>query len=131
MTYSDVSHAGFTDAFGAAVSLVKADDLTIRLGLSADYQNAWVSESGEISRVHAYGIANLYHDLLPESRTNLAGVELINTQDRLSGGVGMGGTYSWGDDKYAIHGQAGVSTILVSFGSSYSFTGTAGIALRF
>lgn len=131
LTYSDVSYNGFTDVFGAAVSLAEGNDLTIRLGLSADYQDAWTDEIGQASRIHAYGIANLYYDVLPQSRTDLAGVELINTQDNLWGGVGIGGTYTWGDEKYAIHGQTGVNTSLVNFGSSYSLTGTAGLAVRF
>jgi outer membrane autotransporter protein len=131
LTYSDVSYDGFTDAFGAAVSLAEGDDLTIRLGLSADYQDAWIDENGDTSRLHAYGIANLYYDVLADSRTDLAGVELVNTQDNLWGGLGIGGTYSWGDDKYAIHGQAGVNTSLVNFGSSYSLAGTAGLTVKF
>ncbi|MFK4809055.1 autotransporter outer membrane beta-barrel domain-containing protein, partial [Devosia sp. ZW T5_3] len=131
LTYSDVSYDGFTDAFGAAVSLAEGDDLTIRLGLSADYQDAWIDETGDTSRLHAYGIANLYYDVLPDSRTDLAGVELVNTQDNLWGGLGIGGTYAWGDDKYAIHGQAGVNTSLVNFGSSYSLAGTAGLTVKF
>ena len=131
LTYSDVSYNGFTDVFGAAVSLAEGNDLTIRLGLSADYQDAWTDEIGQASRIHAYGIANLYYDVLPQSRTDLAGVELINTQDNLWGGVGIGGTYTWGDEKFAIHGQTGVNTSLVNFGSSYSLTGTAGLTVRF
>ncbi len=131
LTYSDVRYSGFTDAFGAAVSLAEGDDLTIRLGLSADYQDAWIDEAGDTSRIHAYGIANLYYDVLPDSRTNLAGVQLVNTQDNLWGGVGVGGTYTWGDDKYALHGQAGVNTSLVNFGGSYSLAGTAGLTVKF
>lgn len=131
LTYSDVTYDDFTDTFGAAVSLADGNDLNIRLGLSADYQNSWTDEAGETSRIHAYGIANLYYAALPDSRTDLAGVALVNTQDNLWGGLGIGGTYSWGDYKYAIHGQAGVNTSLVDFGSSYSLAGTVGLIVRF
>ncbi|WP_246132725.1 autotransporter outer membrane beta-barrel domain-containing protein [Devosia ginsengisoli] len=131
LTYSDVRHDGFTDAYGAAVSLVESNDLNIRLGLSADYQDSWTDASGETSRLHAYGIANLYYDVLPDSRTDLAGVELVNTQDNLWGGLGIGGTYAWGDDKYAIHGQGSANTSLVNFGNSVSLAGTAGLTVRF
>lgn len=131
LTYSDVTYDRFIDAYGAAVSLDEGNDLTVRLGLSTDYQNNWTDETGETSRIHAYGIANLYYDVLPDSRTDLAGVELVNTQDKLWGGLGIGGSYSWGNDKYAIHGEAGVNTSLVNFGSSYSLTGTAGFTVRF
>lgn len=131
LTYSDVTYDRFIDAYGAAVSLDEGNDLTVRLGLSTDYQNSWSDETGETNRIHAYGIANLYYDILPDSRTDLAGVELVNTQDNLWGGLGIGGSYSWGNDKYAIHGEAGVNTSLVNFGSSYSLTGTAGFTVRF
>lgn len=131
LTYSDVTYDGFTDAYGTAVSLAEGNDLTIRLGLSTDYQNSWTDEAGETSRIHAYGIANLYYDVLPNSRTDVAGVELVNTQDNFAGGLGIGGTYAWGDDKFAIHGEIGVNTSLVNFGSSYSLTGTAGLNVRF
>lgn len=131
LTYSDVTYDDFADTFGAAVSPAQGNDLNIRLGLSADYQNSWTDETGETSRVHAYGITNLYHDVLPDSRTDLAGVKLVGTQDNLWGGLGIGGTYAWGDDKYAVHGQAGVNTSLVNFGSSFSLTGTAGLTVRF
>ena len=131
ITYSDVRYDGFTDAYGAAVSLVEGNDLTIRLGLSADYQDSWTDAAGETSRLHAYGIANLYYDVLPDSRTDVSGVELVNTQDNLWGGLGIGGTYAWGDDKYAVHGQVGVNTSLVNFGGSYNLAGTAGLKVRF
>lgn len=131
LSYSNVRYDGFTDTYGAAVSLVEGDDLTLRLGLSADYQDAWTDESGQTNRLHAYSIANLYYNMLPDGRTDLAGVELVNTQDNLWGGLGLGGTYSWGDGKYALHGQAGVNTSLVNFGNSYSLAGTAGLTVRF
>ena len=131
LTYSDVRYDGFTDAYGAAVSLAEGNDLTLRLGLSADYQDAWTDESGQTSRLHAYGIANLYYNMLPDSRADLAGVALVNTQDNLWGGLGLGGTYSWGNGKYALHGQAGVNTSLINFGSSHSISGTAGLTVKF
>ncbi|WP_199270359.1 autotransporter outer membrane beta-barrel domain-containing protein [Stappia indica] len=131
ITYSDVSYDDFTDAYGAAVSLAEGNDLTIRLGLSADYRDSWTDATGETSRIHAYGIADLYHDAMPDSRTEVAGVELVNTQDNLWGGLGIGGTYAWGDDKYAVHGQVGVNTSLIDFGNSFGLTGTVGLTVRF
>lgn len=131
LAYSDVRYDRFTDVYGAAVSLAEADDLIIRLGLSADYKDAWTDETDQTSRLHAYGIANLYYNMLPDSRTGLDGVELVNTQDNLWGGLGLGGTYSWGDGKYALHGQAGVNTSLVNFSNSYSLAGTVGLTVRF
>lgn len=131
LTYSDVRYDRFADIYGAAVALKEGNDLNFRLGLSADYENSWIDEAGDSKRLHAYGIANLYYDVLPDGRTDLAGVELVNTQDNLWGGLGLGGTYNWGGDKYALHGEAGVNTSLVNFGASYSLAGTAGITVKF
>lgn len=131
ISYSGVSYDRFADAYGAAVSLVEGDDLTFRLGLSADYQDSWTGATGETSRIHAYGIANLYHEFLPASRTDLAGTALVNTRDNLWGGLGIGGTYAWGDDRYAVHGQVSVDTSFVNFGRSFRLAGTAGLTFRF
>ena len=116
LLYSAVDYDDFTDAFGATVALADADSLKVRLGISADYQNSWTDEAGQTSRLHAYGIANLYYDILPKTVTDLAGVRLISEQEALWGGVGLGGTYNWGNDKYAIHGEAAVNTSLTNFG---------------
>ncbi|WP_188410789.1 autotransporter family protein [Agaricicola taiwanensis] len=131
LIYSVVDYDDFTDTFGAAVSLTDGDDLEIRLGISADYQNAWTDEAGRISRIHAYGIVNLHRDLFPEARSDLAGVRLISTQENLWGGLGLGGTYNWNNGRYALRGQATVNTSLANFGGSYAVTGTAGLTMRF
>ncbi|QEE20138.1 autotransporter outer membrane beta-barrel domain-containing protein [Youhaiella tibetensis] len=131
LIYSDVAFDRFTDVYGSAVSLTEGTDLNIRLGLSADYQDSWTDEAGETSRLHGYGIANLYYHFMPSSRIDLARVEFTNTQDDFWGGLGLGGTYSWRDDKYALHGEAGINTSLVNFGKSLSFAGTAGLSVRF
>lgn len=131
LSYSAVDYDDFTDALGAAVSLADADSLKIRLGISADYQNSWTDEVGETSRLHAYGIAYLYYDILPETATDLARVRLTSEQEALWGGLGIGGTYNWGNDKYALHGEAKVDTSLANFGESYEVTGTAGFRVRF
>ncbi|MNT73551.1 hypothetical protein D3C72_2122710 [compost metagenome] len=58
-------------------------------------------------------------------------MQLVNTRDNLWGGLGVGGTYAWGDDKYAMHGQVDVNTSLANFGSSFSLAGTAGLTVKF
>jgi fibronectin-binding autotransporter adhesin len=60
LAYSSVDFDDFTDPFGANVSLGTGESLKGRLGLSADYENAWESASGTMTRTHLYGIANLY-----------------------------------------------------------------------
>ncbi|MBO9591225.1 MAG: autotransporter outer membrane beta-barrel domain-containing protein [Devosia sp.] len=131
LIYSALDYDDFTDVFGAAVALTNRTDLKARLGLSADYQTAWTDEAGQTSRLHTYGIANLYYDILPETATNLAGARLVREEEALWGGLGLGGTYSWADDKLALHGEAIVDTSLAGFGNSYHVSGTLGLNIRF
>ncbi len=131
LSYSAVDYDDFTDAFGAAVSLLDGDRLKIRLGLSADYQTDWTDTSGQTSRLHAYGIANLYYDLIGGSKTNLAGVILTGNTDPLWGGIGAGGSYSWEDEAYTLHGEVALNTALDHFGGSYDVTGTAGVRVKY
>lgn len=131
LSYAGIAYDPFTDAFGAAVSLTDGNDLKIRLGVSADYENTWTDKMGETNRLQAYGITNLYYDLLPHDTTELAAVQLASQQAQLWGGVGLGGTYSWGSGKYALHGQAALDTSIIHFGSSYAISGTTGLVVKF
>lgn len=131
LIYSGINYDPFTDVFGAAVSLSDGNDLKIRLGVSADYQNAWTDDRGATSRIHAYGITNLYYDLMPQATTVLAATPLVSEQESLWAGLGLGGSYAWGNDKYALHGQATVDTSLINFGRSYGISGTAGLTVKF
>lgn len=131
LVYSAVDYDDFTDAFGAAVSLLDGNSLKGRLGLSADYKTSWTDSAGETSSVHAYGVANVYYEFLSGSKTDISGNTLTSEEEPLWGGLGIGGSYSWGGDKYTIHGEAGVNTSLGHFGDSYDVTGTVGFKARF
>ena len=131
LSFSGLSYRDFTDAFGAKVSLGRDNDLKLRLGLSSDYENSWTGEAGTRNRLQVYGIANLYYDLSPDARTDVAGVALRNSQERLWGGLGLGGTYAWDNEKYAVHGQAGINTSLGDLSGNTSLSGTLGFTARF
>ncbi|MBY5793605.1 autotransporter outer membrane beta-barrel domain-containing protein [Rhizobium leguminosarum] len=131
LVHSAVDYDDFTDAFGASVSLLDGDSLKGRLGISADYQTALTDASGQTSRLHAYGIANIHYEFLSGAQTDLAGVKLTSEEEPLWGGVGVGGSYSWADDKYALHTEVTVNTSLGNFGDSYHVTGTAGFRVKF
>ncbi|MFC5067999.1 autotransporter outer membrane beta-barrel domain-containing protein [Flaviflagellibacter deserti] len=120
----------FTDAFGTPVSLDGAERLTGRLGLSADYRNAWQDAAGQTSRASFYGIANLYHEFLDNTDVDVAGTPFATTNERLSGGVGLGGSYSWNDDKFAVYGEATAVTSLEDLGEDYSVGGTVGFRMK-
>ena len=131
LAYSEVNFDDFTDAFGASVGLDRGSSLKGRLGISADYQNEWRDEAGQISRSHVYGIASLYYDFLDGSQTDVAGVKFTSENDPLWGGIGIGGSYNWGDDRYSLFGEASVNTSLGNFGDSYAVKGNAGLRVKF
>lgn len=131
LTYSAIDYNDFTDVFGGAVSLTDAHKLRGRLGISADYEDSWADRTGQTSRLHAYGIANLYYDLQSNSDVRLSGVKFTTEQDTLWGGLGLGGTYNWDNDKYALYGEATVDTSLNNFGDSYTLTGRIGLNVKF
>lgn len=131
LVYSSVDFDDFTDTFGAPVSLDRADSLRGRLGLSLDRERAWVDDDGFINRLHGYGIANLYYEFLGDRRVNVAETTLINRDDRFWGGLGLGFTRNWEDDKYSIYGEGLVTTSMENFGDSYGLKGILGLRVRF
>ena len=79
---------------------------------------------------HAYGIANLYYEFLDGTEVDVAGLAVESRPERLWGGLGLGGTHNWDDDKYSIYGEVWVDTSLQSFADSYALNGTAGFRVR-
>ncbi|MBB4571396.1 autotransporter outer membrane beta-barrel domain-containing protein [Rhizobium leucaenae] len=123
LSYSSVHFDHFTDPYGAAVSLRDGDTLIGRLGLSADYDNAWKDSTGRIGRSHVYGIANIYNDFLDGSDVDVSGTRFVSENRALWGGLSLGGSYSWFDERYSINGEAFARTSLENFGNSYSIGG--------
>jgi outer membrane autotransporter protein len=130
LTYGSVDADSFTDAFDARVSLDRIDSLRGRVGLAVDYENSWYADNGLISRAHAYGIANLYYEALGEANVAIASTKFISRVDRLWGGVGLGGTYNWNQDKFSLYGEGTVNTSLADFGDSYVLKGTVGLKVK-
>jgi fibronectin-binding autotransporter adhesin len=119
----------FTDTFGAAVAARNGDSLLGRLGLALDYRDAWTGGRGP-THSHLYGIANLYYEFLDGTSVDVAGTKFINERDELWGGLGVGGTYSWNAETYALFGEVSVNTSLENLGDSYSVNGTGGFRVR-
>ncbi|PDS78947.1 autotransporter outer membrane beta-barrel domain-containing protein [Rhizobium sp. L43] len=130
LSYSSVRFDDFTDPYGAAVSLSDSDTLIGRLGISADYENEWKDASGRASRASVYGIANLYYDFLDGSDVDVSGTRLVSENRALWGGVGLGGSYSWSNERYSINGEAFARTSLQDFGDSYSIGGKVGFNVK-
>ena len=127
LIYSAVRFDRFTDPFGAQVSLNRGESLRSRFGLSVDFEQSWRDAAGDVARSRVYGIANLTYEFLGGMRTDVSGAKLISAGERLMGGIGVGGTYSWGNGRYALYGEGTVDTSLNRFGDSYSIRGTVGL----
>ena len=125
LIYSAVHFDCFTDPFGAQVSLDRGESLRGRFGLSVDHERSW-RDGADLSRSRVYGIANLTYEFLEGIRTDVSQVKLISQGERLFGGIGIGGTYSWAGGRYALYGEGTIDTSLNRFGESYSIRGTVG-----
>ncbi len=130
LVYSSVDFDDFHDADNITVGLDRGESLQGRLGLTLDHQTAWQNANGMLDRAHVYGIANLYYEFLEGTRVNIADVSFANQKDRLWGGIGLGGSYNWNDDKYSIYGEALVNTSLNNFADSYSLQGNVGFRVK-
>lgn len=130
LVYSVVSFSDFNDAFGALVSTGSGESLLGRGGVAAEYQTSWDDPARGVINTSVYGIANLYYEFLDGTETNVAGVTFASQSDRLWGGIGGGGSYSWNGGKYALYAEALATTSLDNFSDSYGYKGTAGFRMR-
>lgn len=130
LTWSSVQFDTFNDAWGASVESEDGNSLNARLGLSVDYRTAWADGNGQITRTNLYGIANLYQEFMSGNKVTVAGVDFDNGNDKTWGGLGLGGTYAWADDKYALYGEGSINTSLNNFADSYSVKGTVGLRVK-
>ncbi|MEH7879845.1 autotransporter outer membrane beta-barrel domain-containing protein [Rhizobium laguerreae] len=130
LAYSSVRFDSFTDAYGADVSLDDGDSLTGRLGISADFDSEWKDASGKTSRSTVYGIANLYYDFLGGSDVDVSGTSLVSENQALWGGLGLGGSLTWSDERYAAHGEAFARTSLKDFGDSNAIGAKVGFSVK-
>ena len=120
LIWSSVSFGRFRDVWDADVSLRNGDSLTGRLGLSADYRHSGQDARGRPTSTNVYVIANLYQELLSDTRINVAGLDFGSGNDRTWGGIGVGGHHSWGGGKYALYGEVSANTALGRYTDSYS-----------
>ncbi len=130
LAYSRVDFDRFVDVFGVPVGLGKGASLQGRLGLTVDHEATWRNAEGLTSRLHAYGIANVHYAFLDGTRVEVAGESFDFRKDRVWGGLGAGGTYSWNDDMYSLYAEGLVNTSLARLGDSYSLQGKAGFRVK-
>ena len=127
--YASVDFDDFTDPSGARVQLDEGASMPARLGVSLDRERAWIDDRGGRSRMHFYGLANLYYDLLDQTEVTVAGTSLTASNEQFWGALTVGGTYSWNDGAYAVYGEGLISASLASFGDNYANAATFGFRM--
>lgn len=128
--WSHVDFDSFTDPLGLNVSMDRGDSFVGRYGLALEQQETWKDKDDKTRRSSIYGIVNLYNEFLGETRVNWAGETLEQRDARFWGGVGLGGTYNWNDDRYSIYGELAAETSLEDIGDSYKLGGTLGLRVK-
>lgn len=131
LDYSLVRFNNFTGKFGESVSESGTDSLNLRIGLSADRDQSWTDENGLVSQGHVYAVGNVHTELLGAQGVKVSGTKLKSKQERVRAELGVGGNYSWNDDKYALYGEVSGSTTVKNTFDSYALEGTLGFRMKF
>ncbi|MCO6177495.1 autotransporter outer membrane beta-barrel domain-containing protein [Ciceribacter sp. RN22] len=130
LVYSSVDFDSFTGPNGELVSLEDGDSLRGRLGLSVERDHVWKGEEGDLRRMHLYGIANVYREFGGGTKVMVSGTSLVSQAERWTGEIGIGGSYNWADDKYAVYGELNASTGFENFADSYRLGGSVGLRVK-
>ncbi len=125
LMWSTVRMSDFTDAYQSRISVGNGNSLSLRMGLSADYRNAWTTIAGTPMKADHYGILNVFQEFEGDALITVSDTALKTKNDKTWGGIGWGGNLAW-DDEYAVYGQGTLNTSLTHFGDSYSLAGTVG-----
>ncbi|WP_333679962.1 autotransporter-associated beta strand repeat-containing protein [Dyella sp.] len=129
VSYGRAAFNAFNDPYGAYVSVQQGRDLVGRAGMAVDYRSAWQGPRGTIDS-HLYVIANLYRDAEGATRVDVSGTDLASRNERLWGGLGVGGSLDWGGGTYSVYGEVQGKTGLSHFGDSHEVTGTLGFRMK-
>ncbi|ALF30788.1 MULTISPECIES: adhesin autotransporter BmaC [Brucella] len=130
LAYSAIRFDDFKDAFDTSVSPENDHDLTGRLGLAINRDAEWLDAQGRRVAMHIYGIGNLYYGFAGASKVDVSSVRFVSGNERLRGGIGLGGTYDWADSKYSLYGETRFDTSLQNFGDSNVIAGSVGLRVR-
>lgn len=131
MSYINIDFDRFTDPATAEVSAGRGDSLKTRWGLSLDHQTSWAAASGDKRRTHFYALLNLSYEWLDGARVDVSGTPIETRERRLWGELGVGGSYSWGGDRFTLYTEVSSDTPVADFGEGYSLKGVAGLRMRF
>lgn len=130
LAWSQVRFDAFTDRYGASVSRDNGSSLVSRLGVSLDHETRWTAGNGKTNGSHVYGITNLYYDFLNGTSAQVSGLGVVNQEQALWAGLGIGASMNWDDDRYTVYGEALVRTSLRDFGDSNAIGARLGVRYK-
>ncbi|MBC8718997.1 hypothetical protein [Ochrobactrum sp. Marseille-Q0166] len=55
--------------------------------------------------MNIYGIFNIYYDFIKESSLDVSGIRISSAQQSSWGGIEIGGSYNWDNNKYSLYGE--------------------------
>ncbi|MGL3820139.1 autotransporter-associated beta strand repeat-containing protein [Sphingopyxis sp. R3-92] len=131
MSYAKVDFDRFADPSATGVLVGKGESLKTRWGLAIDHQTSWKGRAGDTRRTRLYTVMNLSYEWLDGAVADVSGTPIANRDHRLWGELGLGGSYSWGDDRFTLYTEVSGDTAVADFGAGYNLKGTAGFRLRF
>nr|WP_306268830.1 autotransporter outer membrane beta-barrel domain-containing protein [Pararhizobium sp. IMCC3301] len=130
LVWASVEFDDFSGPFGETVELEDGDNLKGRVGISTEYERMWQAANGDNRRSNLYTLANLHYQFIEETRVEVSSTQLSSAADRLSGELGVGGSYVWGNGQYSLYSEASAATSLENPGNSNRFKGNVGIRMK-
>ncbi len=132
LTWSSLDLDSFTDRFDAVARFKRDNYLTARLGVTADYANIWQGDDGHAQAVHFYSSANLYQTLVNGAKNiNISGVQIDTGElEKTWAGIGLGGSYSWKDDKYSLFSNVNTASSIKDFGNNTVISANIGLRVK-
>ncbi|AJA09114.1 outer membrane autotransporter [Sphingopyxis fribergensis] len=131
MSFAKVDFDRFADPADASVSAAKGESLKTRWGIAIDHQTSWKGPAGDVRRTRLYSVMNLSYEWLDGAVADVSATTIANRDHRLSGELGLGGSYSWGNDRFTLYTEISGDTAIADFGAGYNLKGSAGFRVRF
>ena len=132
LIYSSVGVDPFVDSYKTAVNLNDQDSLVLRAGLAANYRTQWHNDAGGLEKMDAYVIANVYTQMLSQSRhIDISAVRFATGKmDQTWAELGVGATHRWEDSGISLFGDASIATGVENIGDNYRAKGKIGLKVN-
>jgi outer membrane autotransporter protein len=125
LIYADAEFDDFTDPFGADVSVDDGDSLVGRFGVAIEYQDLPAGD-GDVTRLQAYGLANVYYEFMGDTGVSVDGIDLQDNNDETWGELAAGLTYLF-NANWSVYAEGGYLSSLENWGDSQVLRGSLGV----